>query len=47
MIRVTTEGESSLETHTGGIVALMADAASIDHHANGIPREVGFAVANR
>jgi hypothetical protein len=35
-----------LEPHPGG-VAFMADAASMDHAANGIPREVGFAVANR
>jgi hypothetical protein len=29
------------------VVALMADAASMDHAANQIPRKVGFAVANR
>ena len=46
-IRVTAEGASSLENHTGGIVALMADAASMDHAANSNPIEVGFAVANR
>jgi hypothetical protein len=36
-----------LENHIGGIVAFMADAASMDHRADGIPPEVGFAVANR
>jgi len=29
------------------VVAFMADAASMDHVANSIPREAGFAVASR
>jgi hypothetical protein len=32
---------------TPGVVAFMADSASMDHAANAIPREVGFAVASR
>jgi hypothetical protein len=47
MIRVTVQIESSLEHHTGGIVAFIADAASMDHAANRIPRKAGFAVASR
>jgi len=37
----------SLENDTGGIAAIEADAASMDHAANGILAEVGFGVANR
>jgi hypothetical protein len=34
-------------TTPGEVVVFMADAASMDHVANSIPREVGFAVASR
>jgi len=38
---------SSFWNHIGGVIAFMADVASMDHAANRIPREVGFAVANQ
>ena len=46
-IRFTAERKSSFQNHTGGRVALMADAALMDHAVISIPREVGFAVASR
>jgi hypothetical protein len=46
-IRVTVQIESCLEHHTGGIVAFLANAASMGHAAKRIRRKAGFAVANR